>query len=167
MVNRTYRYFAGDTSFGFGFGLSYTSFAYSNLELPTSPIAPCQVVSLTVSVINTGKLSGSEVVQVYITFSNTSVPMPLLQLWNFTRIYNIDAGSSQLVKLSLSPRSMAIFRDGDFEQIIEPGVRNVWVGGGQPGESAGLAGTFTVTGNPTPLSLCGEGATNIVQGGHK
>ena len=76
-----------------------------------------------------------------------------------------NAGDSMQVQLALTPKAFAVYRDGDYEQVVEPGVREVWVGGGQPGQSAGLAGNFTIAGPPqTPLALCGEAAAAFVRG---
>jgi beta-glucosidase len=62
----TYRFFKGDVTFPFGYGLSYTTFAYSNLQLSASTVAPCEPVIVSFSVTNTGSVDGDEVMQVYV-----------------------------------------------------------------------------------------------------
>ena len=68
MANRTYRYFKGKPLYPFGYGLSYTTFKYSDLSVPTQAVAAGQPVAADVTVTNTGKVAGDEAVQVYLKF---------------------------------------------------------------------------------------------------
>ncbi len=101
----TYRYYKGDgVVFPFGHGLSYTTFAYSNLKLNSSTsIAGCDVVQVTVTVQNTGKLDGDEVVQMYVNQPKATVAVPQSRLADFERV-TIAAGASVDVNLVLTPR---------------------------------------------------------------
>ncbi len=87
MENRTYRYFSGQPLYPFGFGLSYTSFTYRNLQIDPAQVEPGQPVSIQVEVENTGQRAGDEVVQLYLKDVEASLPVPRLQLQGFTRIH--------------------------------------------------------------------------------
>ena len=84
MANRTYRYFNGKPLYPFGYGLSYTTFKYSDLSLPTQAVAAGQPVDADVTVTNTGKVAGDEVVQVYLKFPAVK-GAPLIALRGFQR----------------------------------------------------------------------------------
>ena len=82
MANRTYRYFNGKPLYPFGYGLSYTTFKYSDLSVPTQAVAAGQPVGADVTVTNTGKVAGDEVVQVYLKFPAVK-GAPLIALRGF------------------------------------------------------------------------------------
>lgn len=129
MTNRTYRYFTGTPLYPFGYGLSYTTFAYSDLTMPVKTAAGSEV-TVTVTVTNTGKLSGDEVVQLYLTDEKASTPRPILQLEGFKRVY-LEAGESRRVEFKLRPEQFSMINDKN-RRVIEPGWFTVYVGGGQP-----------------------------------
>ena len=85
MTNRTYRYFKGEALYPFGYGLSYTSFSYENLYVPSSLKAGSKLL-VSVKVTNTGKLNGDEVVQLYISNQDKSTHSPIKALKGFKRI---------------------------------------------------------------------------------
>ncbi|MBN2083681.1 MAG: glycoside hydrolase family 3 C-terminal domain-containing protein [Anaerolineales bacterium] len=148
MENRTYRYFQGDPLYPFGYGLSYTSFAYRNLEITPAEIRSGESVSVQVEVENTGSVAGDEVAQLYLTDVEASQPVPRLQLQGFTRLHLLP-GEKQTVRFTITPAQMS-FAGEDGEWILEAGGFRVWVGGGQPGwvsagkPSAGVEAAFTV-----------------------
>jgi hypothetical protein len=72
MKGRTYRYFEGEPLWPFGFGLSYTTFTYSNLALPDAPVNAGDPLHTSVTVANTGKVAGDEVVELYLQFPDVS-----------------------------------------------------------------------------------------------
>jgi beta-glucosidase len=143
MKGRTYRYFEGTPLYPFGYGLSYTTFSYSGLSIPTSVAAGSPLVA-EVSVTNTGSKAGDEVAQLYLSFP--SVPgAPLKALRGFKRIH-LAAGASQKVKFELNPRDMSIVTEAG-EPIVAEGAYAVSVGGGQPGTGAQVVtGSFNVKG---------------------
>lgn len=151
MQGRTYRYFKGEPLYPFGFGLSYTEFGYSNLKLRKS-IKAGENVQVSVDVQNTGQLPGDEVVQLYITDSAASVPVPVRSLAGTRRLY-LKPGEKRTVSFTLTPRQMTIVTD-DGKYVVEPGDFGVSVGGKQPGftgsadakTTGSVAGKFTVTG---------------------
>jgi beta-glucosidase len=82
----TYMYFKGEPLYPFGYGLSYTSFAYSNLRMTPNALSVKGSINVTVDLKNTGTRVGEEVVQMYVKHLNSSVERPLLELKGFTRI---------------------------------------------------------------------------------
>ena len=86
MKGRTYRYFEGEPLWPFGFGLSYTTFAYSNLAVPDVPLNAGDPLHTSVSVANTGKVSGDEVVELYLQFPDVS-GAPRRALRGFQRVH--------------------------------------------------------------------------------
>jgi beta-glucosidase len=145
MKGRTYRYFTGQPLFPFGYGLSYTTFAYSDLKLPEK-VAAGQPVTVSIKVTNTGKREGDEVVQLYLTDEKASTTRPVRQLEGFERI-SLKPGESKAVVFKLDPRQLSIINDKDI-RVIEPGWFTVAVGGKQPGFTgrADAATTQVVTG---------------------
>jgi beta-glucosidase len=147
MKGRTYRYFEGTPLFPFGYGLSYTTFSYSGLRVPSGAVEAGSPVVAEVTVTNTGKRAGDEVAQLYLEFP--SVPgAPLRALRGFQRIH-LDAGASQKVRFELRPRDLSMVTEAG-EPIIAEGQYVVSVGGGQPHTGVQvLSGTFNVKGNLT------------------
>lgn len=133
MTNRTYRYFSGIPLYPFGYGLSYTTFAYSDLEVPTTVTAGGEV-TVRVTVANTGKVTGDEVVQLYLTDEKASTPRPLHQLEGFRRI-TLEPGESRKVEFTLKPEQFSIINNLET-RVIEPGWFTICVGGRQPGTKA-------------------------------
>ncbi len=130
MQGRTYRYFTGQPLFPFGFGLSYTTFAYSNLEIHPESVEAGKPVAVSVQVKNTGQLRGEEVVQLYLQDEAASYPVPRLQLVGFRRI-PLDPGEMQVVDFTVTAEQMALV-DDHGQWLVEPGVFRLWAGGCQP-----------------------------------
>src|SRR5262249_40768917 len=86
-AGHTYMYFAGTPLYPFGFGLSYTTFAYRNLKTSTSPLPADGQIEVNVRVRNTGRWAGDEVVQLYVSHLDSKVSRPLKELKDFTRIH--------------------------------------------------------------------------------
>src|SRR5690606_28109914 len=101
MANRTYRYFSGTPLWPFGYGLSYTSFDYSDLSVPEKVTAGSGV-TVSVTVKNTGVMAGDEVVQLYLTDEKASTPRPVRQLEGFRRV-TLRPGESRRVEFTLKP----------------------------------------------------------------
>ena len=143
MANRTYRYFTGKPLYAFGYGLSYTRFAYSELTVP-STVAAGQAMDADVTVTNAGKLTGDEVAQLYLKFPAVE-GAPRIALRGFQRIH-LDPGASQKVHFHLNPRDLdMVTENGD--PIIAEGDYTVSIGGGQPDTGApGVSGHFHIDG---------------------
>ena len=144
MRGRTYRYFTGEPLWPFGYGLSYTTFSYGNLMLPTAPIDAGAPLNAAVQVTNTGKVAGDEVVQLYLKFPDVPGD-PIRALRGFDRIH-LAAGASELVRFRLTPRDLSmVTATGD--RMVAAGQYTVSVGGGQPGTGApSVSGTFEMNG---------------------
>jgi beta-glucosidase len=144
MQGRTYRYFTGEPLWPFGYGLSYTTFSYSDLNLPQAPINAGDPLDASVTVTNTGKLAGDEVVQLYLKFPDVA-GAPIRALRGFQRIH-LEPGANQKVEFHLSRRDLSMVTDqGDI--VVAQGKYTVSIGGGQPGTGVpSTSGNFEVTG---------------------
>ncbi len=130
MQGRTYRYMTEEPLYPFGYGLSYSDFAYSALTLSKSEITTGEELKVSVTVENKSPISGDEVVQLYVKHTEASVPTPIYDLQGFRRI-TLEAGEKQTVQFTLTPRQMAIF-DNHGHCLMEPGKLQIFVGGSQP-----------------------------------
>jgi len=140
MDNRTYRYFKGKPLFPFGFGLSYTEFGYSNLQIP--PRLPGKSpVKVSVDVTNTGKMKGDEVVQLYLSHLDYSGKHPIRALNSFKRI-SLDPGEKKTVAFTLSPEQFELV-DEHGAPVSPSGRIRVSVGGKQPGFTGSLDASTT------------------------
>jgi beta-glucosidase len=149
MKGRTYRYFEGKPLYGFGYGMSYTSFAYSRLKAPASVAAgqavTGQAVTIEGEVKNTGRVAGDEVAELYLT-QPRGFETPVRVLAGFTRVH-LAAGASAHVGFTIDPRSLGQVDEKGVRRIL-PGEYTVYLGGAQPGEgNAGQTAKFTVTGS--------------------
>jgi beta-glucosidase len=133
MKNRTYRYFTGEPLYGFGHGLSYTTFEYSGMKMSNASLNAGDALDVEVDVKNTGKRDGDEVAEVYISFPKLP-GAPLRALRGFTRVH-LKAGEQKHVKLTLSPRDLSYVNDAG-DRFISTGDYLITIGGGQPGTAA-------------------------------
>jgi beta-glucosidase len=143
MRGRTYRYFAGKPLYGFGFGLSYTTFAYDNLKITPLKLEAADPVTVEADVKNTGAMAGDEVVQLYLT-QPKAFETPLRVLAGFQRVH-LAPGESTHVTLTIDPRSLGqVDQKGD--RAILPGEYTVSLGGAQPQDTTAVQlGKFNVT----------------------
>jgi beta-glucosidase len=154
MKNRTYRYFSGEPLYAFGHGLSYTKFAYGNLQAPAA-IEAGQPVTVKVDVKNVGDRAGDEVVQLYLRPApdakvreiEPGQPMPRLILAGFTRL-TLAPGASQTVSLTVKPEQLLLV-NAQGERTLQPGDWQLLVGGNQPA----LAGPQPYAGNGVASAL--------------
>lgn len=142
MKGRTYRYFEKEPLFPFGFGLSYTKFRYSNLQLPAK-IKMNDSIKVAIDVTNIGELAGDEVVQLYLTDEKASTPRPIRQLEAFERIH-LKKGETKTVRFALEPRQLSMINKKET-RVIEPGWFTIAVGGEQPGFSGRTDSETTTT----------------------
>jgi beta-glucosidase len=149
MENRTYRYFTGQPLYPFGFGLSYTTFTYQNLQIVPEQVKSGDPVSVQVDVENTGQRLGDEVVQIYLKDVEASLPVPILALQGFTRI-RLAPGEKQTVQFTLTAEQMS-FADESGQWVLEQGEFKVWVGGQQPDQKTDLQPENVMEGHFTVL----------------
>jgi beta-glucosidase len=135
MAKRTYRYFDGEALYPFGYGLSYTSFAYSNARVESESVAADGVASLSVDVTNSGAVAGDEVVQLYIMHPGVA-GAPMRALKGFQRVH-LAPGKKQTVSFKLRDRDLSIVDESGKHRIVS-GKVEAWMGGGQPSVRAGL-----------------------------
>jgi beta-glucosidase len=118
MENRTYRYFAGNPLYAFGYGLSYTQFEYGDVQVSASEMKPDGSISVRVRVENGGSFDGEEVVQLYVRHLNSSLPQAQKSLAGFKRIF-LEKGMAQIVELELSASALRYW-DVDADQYVVP-----------------------------------------------
>lgn len=126
--------------FPFGYGLSYTTFEYSNLSLASDKLTAQDTLSISFTLKNTGKYDGTEVVQLYVQDKVGSVTRPVKELKRFQRV-TLKAGESIQVSLSL-PVSELAFWGYDMNYTVEPGDFRLWVG---TNSAEGLTKDFSVS----------------------
>ncbi|RPH97206.1 MAG: beta-glucosidase, partial [Calditrichaeota bacterium] len=126
-ANRGYLFEDNQPLFPFGFGLSYTSFQYSNLRLSSNTGAPGTRVMVMVDITNTGKRDGEEVVQLYIHDIVASVTRPVTELRDFKRIH-LQAGECKTVTFDIPPEKLALLNE-NWKRVVEPGQFEMRVGG--------------------------------------
>src|SRR5437868_5796483 len=112
--------------FPFGFGLSYTTFVYSNLRLSAPRISAGDTLTVSIEVRNTGDRTGDEVVQLYVRDSVASVAEPVKSLKGFRRV-SLAAGETRTVTFKLGGDAFALY-DRQMRKVIEPGTFTVFVG---------------------------------------
>jgi beta-glucosidase len=135
MANRTYRYFGGEPLYPFGYGLSYSTFAYARPLLSQARIPADGAVTVSVDVTNTGGMDADEVVQLYVRHPGVA-GAPIRTLAGFQRVH-LAAGETRTVRFTLRDRALSLV-DREGTRRISPGPVELWIGGGQPDQRAGL-----------------------------
>lgn len=113
--------------FPFGYGLSYTSFAYSHLSVAPPSARSDDPVAVTFDVRNTGKRAGAEVAELYVGDSHAAVPRPVKELKGFAKIFLLP-GQSKQVTLHLNHRSFSYYDIKTKEWTADPGDFSILVG---------------------------------------
>jgi beta-glucosidase len=130
MTTQTYRYFTGEPLYPFGYGLSYTTFEYSNLQISKDAKAG-DSVRISVAVKNTGNMAGDEVAQAYVAVKNAKVKVPIHSLGGFKRVH-LNAGETKTVEFVLPAFAFSVINESN-QRVTLPGNYQVSIGGGQPG----------------------------------
>ncbi|HVG92409.1 MAG TPA: glycoside hydrolase family 3 C-terminal domain-containing protein, partial [Alphaproteobacteria bacterium] len=116
-----------DPLFPFGWGLSYSTFKFANLNVTPETIGAAGKTRVSVDVTNTSKVAGDEVVQLYIRDEVSSVTRPIKELRGFRRI-SLQPGQTQTVEFTLGPDELSFF-DREMHRVVEPGTFRIMVGG--------------------------------------
>jgi beta-glucosidase len=133
MAGRTYRYMTEEPLYPFGFGLSYTTFKYRDINIAVPKSSGFEAA---VTVENTGPVAADEVVQFYLSALERQQTVPLSQLIGFQRV-RLAPGQSQTVKMTLTPEMLKLY-DEDGQQVFQPGKFRLTAGGCSP-SARGLA----------------------------
>jgi beta-glucosidase len=128
MQGRTYRYFKGEPLYPFGYGLSYTQFAYSDLHLDSASVGDDGHLHATLKVKNTGQRAGDEVVQLYLSAQGEAHARAIRQLRGFQRIH-LQPGETQDVSFDITPRTdLKYYDDVHHAYAVDPGRYQVQIG---------------------------------------
>src|SRR5437016_10482536 len=152
MAGRTYRYLTEPPLYPFGYGLSFSSFSYSDAKVSPAQVAADGTVTVSVGVTNTSSFPGAEVVQLYLAHPGVD-GAPIRALAGFRRIH-LDAAASETVDFPLRDRDLSIVDEAGVRRIV-PGAVEVWIGAGQPVDAPGQRPTkglptrFTITSSAT------------------
>ena len=125
-----YRYYTSrkmKTAFPFGYGLSYTTFKYSNLRVDKKEMTDQEMLQVSVNVKNTGKRSGKTVVQLYVGAPENEVIRPIRELRGFEKIF-LEAGEEKTVTFTLDERAFAYWNTTIHDWYVEDGTYNVMIG---------------------------------------
>lgn len=134
MAGRTYRYMTTEPLYPFGFGLSFTRFAYGAIELDRATLRAGESLTARVRVSNVGDRASEEVVQVYLTDLEASVDVPQASLVGFGRL-SLAPGESGIFEITLEPKAMELV-DEQGQRVLESGSFALTIGGASPGKRA-------------------------------
>jgi beta-glucosidase len=123
MEGRTYKYYHGEPLYPFGYGLSYTQFQYSNLEVNIDG----EKIVASISIKNSGDFDGDEVVQVYARKADPKFWRPIKQLVGFGRI-SIKKGEQESIKIEIDKKQLQYWDTDDQKYAVEPGTYEFQVG---------------------------------------
>jgi beta-glucosidase len=118
MAGRTYRFFKGTPLYPFGFGLSYTTFAYKNIRTSAESMAKDGSVTVSVDVTNSGTRAGDEVVQLYVRHEGSSVERPKQDLRGYRRV-ELAPGATQTVSFQVDAKSLAYWNASEHRWVVE------------------------------------------------
>jgi beta-glucosidase len=145
MLGRTYRYLQEEPLYPFGYGLSYTRFEYSDIQVSAARLAVGDTLEVSATVTNTGTRTSDEVAELYVKDLEASTLVPHYELRGFERI-TLAPGESRRLGFMLTPKDLSLIDDRG-RRVLEPGRFRISVGGSQPDERS-----VTLTGQK-PLSI--------------
>ena len=136
--------------FAFGYGISYTTFSFSNLSIAPQSVPAGQIVTVSADVKNTGKLKGDEVVQLYLSYGFSDPVMPKKQLKSFKRV-TLEPGETKNVTFKISSEELYYYNEADSSYEVKPGDYSVQIGGSS--DNLVLKGNFTIQSTTTKPDL--------------
>ena len=129
-ANRNYNSSYNDESvfpkYEFGYGLSYTSFQYSNLQMSKKKLKANEQIEVAVTITNTGKYDGEEIVQLYLRDKVGSIVRPMKELKDFQKI-NLKAGETRTIKFIINKEKLSFFNQ-QLQWVAEPGDFELMIG---------------------------------------
>ena len=114
-------------AFPFGFGLSYTTYAYNNLQIDPVEINPNGTLRVSVDITNKGNITGEEVAQLYVGYDGSRVERPVKELKGFSKVH-LAPGQTQIVNFVLTARQLAYYDEQQGDWVVEPLTYTVYVG---------------------------------------
>jgi beta-glucosidase len=150
-LGRTYQYFIGQTRYPFGYGLSYTSFKYSNLQLSSHNLTADDTLNATVTVTNTGAMAGADTVQLYVNQPNAPAALqrPAKRLEGFQRV-TLDPGASTTVTIPVKIPELAYWDDAAHKWAVDDGTYGIQLSESAADSDVQAQDTINVTGAITP-----------------
>ncbi len=150
-LGRTYQYFTGQTRYPFGYGQSYTSFKYSNLQLSSHNLTADDTLNATVTVTNTGTAAGADTVQLYVNQPNAPAALqrPIKRLEGFQRV-TLDPGASTTVTIPLKISDLAYWDDPNHRWAVDDGSYGIQLSESAADSAIQQQDTINVTGAITP-----------------
>jgi beta-glucosidase len=143
MKGRTYRYFTGKPLYSFGFGLSYTTFQYTDGRLSASTLQAGKSLDVSVKLCNTGERAGDETVEFYLIPRN-SPDAPLRTLVAFEKKH-LASGETTTIQTTINARQLSTV-GADGSRNVQPGDYELYVGGAQPSSTSGVVIPFRIEG---------------------
>ena len=147
-AGRTYQYFTGDVTYPFGYGLSYSTFAYSGLKISKNEVTPDDTITVEFDVTNTSDVDGQEVAEVYVVSPGADkVDRPAKRLKGFDK-QSIAAGEKAQFSIELGLSGLLLRGEENEKQIYDQGIYTIQVGPNSA--NTPLTETFTLSGSLTP-----------------
>lgn len=144
---RTYQYFTGDVSYPFGYGLSYSSFRYSDATVDRKKIGGDDTLKVSVKVTNTSNVAGNETVELYVSSPRADgVNRPTTQLKGFEKV-SLDPGQTKTVTIPVKASDLWFWDDQADRKTWDLGIWQFHIG---PSSTSGSTGSFTLTSAPRP-----------------
>jgi len=167
---RTYMYFDGPVAYPFGYGLSYTTFGFSNMHVSDHSPSPDSTVTVSVDVTNTGSRDGNEIVQLYVNTPNAdpSLQRPMKRLEGFQKV-SLAAGQTKTVTLPMKIADLAFFNEADQRFEVDQGAYGIQLATSSADGDIQAQDTINVNGalTPTPSVLTAKpriAATDVARG---
>jgi beta-glucosidase len=148
---RTYMYFNGPVSYPFGYGLSYSTFGFSNLQISNHNPTPDDTISVSVDVTNTSTLDGNEIVEMYVNTPNAdpSLERPIKRLEGFQKVF-VAAGQTKTVTMPIKISDLAFWNDADQRFEVDQGAYGIQISTSSADADIQAQGTINVSGSLTP-----------------
>ncbi len=128
-LGRTYMYFTKEPAYPFGYGLSYTRFRFSNINISKTDLTPDDSVLISFEITNIGHTSGEDVAQLYVAFPRIQgMEMPIKKLEGFSKTQNLQPGQTQHITLMVNAGVLAIWNEKNLRSVVYNGIYNFQIG---------------------------------------